>query len=218
MIVKNTQTITANKAEQVSRDSAQDVVIAGKVDVTDFVADQKRQDAALKAESGRLDAVNNVQDGLIATNSKNIAVNTDDITNLKKVDAALGVQITTNNTTINDRVDKVVTAQKGVDIEQDRLIALNANRFDGLSDRVNSLDKTLSSGISSAMALSAMPTMSQPGAHMITGGSGHFNGASSVAIGATGTTDDGKYSYKIGGTYTKDGGSGFSMGGGYRWK
>ena len=159
-----------------------------------------------------------MQDGLIATNSKNITINTDDIINLKKVDAALGVQITTNNTTINDRVDKVVTAQKGVDIEQDRLIALNANRFDGLSDRVNSLDKTLSSGISSAMALSAMPTMSQPGAHMITGGSGHFNGASSVAIGATGTTDDGKYSYKIGGTYTKDGGSGFSMGGGYRWK
>ena len=218
LIVSNTQKITANKAEQALTDNAQNAVINTKVSQTDFVADQQRQDAALKAESKRLDAANTSQDSVIASNTKNITTNTVDIANLQKTDAVLDARITVNDTAINERVNKVVTEQKFIDNDQDRLIAMNTQRFEGLSDRVNSLDSSLSSGIASAMALSAMPTMSEAGAHMITGGSGFFNGSSAVAVGLTGTTESGKYSYKAGGTYTKDGGSGFSLGGGYRWK
>lgn len=101
---------------------------------------------------------------------------------------------------------------------QDIVIAQNTSRFEGLNERVNSLDKELSSGVASALAISSMPTLSIPGAHMITGGSGYFNGQGSLAIGMTGTNNTGKISYKIGGAYTQDGGSAFSIGGGYRWK
>lgn len=108
--------------------------------------------------------------------------------------------------------------QSKVDDQQTNQINRNSAEIESLGYRMERMDTSLSSGIASAMALGAMPTMSTPGAHMITGGSGFFNGEGAVAVGLSGTTDSGKVSYKLGGTYTKEGGSGFSMGGGYRWK
>ena len=219
-ISKNTQVIASNKVAQATIDAAQDVTIASKVSQQDFIADQVRQDEIIagKADLGYVDSQNAQQNVAIDKNTKDTAINTGDIAGLKASDVAIGKKIDTNNTTINNRVDKVVEVQADVDAEQNRLIALNNNRFNGLDERVNNLDKTLSSGISSALAIASMPTMSIAGAHMITGGSGYYNGQGSMAVGLTGTSDTGKVSYKIGGSYTDNGGSAFSIGGGYRWK
>ena len=196
-----------------AQNDAQNTVINTKVDRDAFLTDQARQDAitATKADKVEVDAKNKSQDALITQNKKGIE-------SLKSADAVLEQQIKTSTATVNKRIDHNAKVQTIVDADQNRLIAENANRFAGLDQRVGSLDKTLSSGIASALAIGSMPTMSIAGAHMITGGSGHFNGQGSVAVGLTGTTDNGKISYKIGGSYTQDGGSAFSIGGGYRWK
>ncbi len=209
-------TVIATKADITyvdSENNAQNTVIATKVDTTTFNTDQNRQDAviATKADTAYVDNANNAQNIVI---NKNV----NDIIGLKVDDFTLNQKIETNNTNINNRVDKVIEVQGQIDDEQNKLITQNTSRFEGLNERVNSLDEELSSGVASALAISSMPTMSIPGAHMITGGSGYFNGQGSLAIGMTGTNNTGKVSYKIGGSYTQKGGSAFSVGGGYRWK
>ncbi|WP_201528578.1 YadA-like family protein [Psychrobacter frigidicola] len=100
----------------------------------------------------------------------------------------------------------------------DNRIGQNTRDINKLGYKVNELDKNLSAGIASAVALSFMPTNNIAGSHMITGGSGFYNGESAVAVGFSGTTIDGKYTYKVGGSWATEGGGTGGAGLGYRWK
>ena len=164
------------------------------------------QDIAINLNTENLDVLYTAVGDLdeeVGKNMVNIQTNTNKIT-------ANRTDINANRTDINN-INRINTAFDG-------RITNNERAISDLGYKVNELDDSLSAGIASAMALSSMPSQSIPGAHSITGGSGYYNGKGAVAIGLSGANDTGNVTYKIGGTYTEKGGSGFSVGGGWRWK
>lgn len=98
--------------------------------------------------------------------------------------------------------------------------AVNVSQLNSLGSelgyRVTKLDKDLSGGIASAVAMGMMPTLSEPG-RMITGGTGFYNGESAAAIGLTGTLENKKITYKMGATIVSNGDNSFGAGFGYRF-
>lgn len=90
-------------------------------------------------------------------------------------------------------------------------------QYQVMDQRVTELDKELSAGIAGAVALAMMPAPSA-GGHYITGGTGVYNGEQAVAIGMTGASPSGKFSYKFGGSATSSGAGTFGAGVGYRWR
>lgn len=86
-----------------------------------------------------------------------------------------------------------------------------------LDGKINRLDKDLSAGIAGSVALAMMPAPAA-GSQYITGGTGFYNGESAVALGFTGASETGKFTYKLGGSLTSSGSGTFGAGAGYRWK
>lgn len=203
----------------ISRVDEQDTVIAKNTNDITTVGDK------LDGEIERSDAINAKQDAALEkeTADRTTAVdglqtqvteNKDSITSIDKQAEELSTKLKEQDNTFT----KFSEDQVKMDERQNQMMAQQSYRIDGLEEKVNGLDDTLSSGVASAMAIGSMPTMPFAGAQMITGGSAYFNGQGALAVGISGTTESGKVSYKIGGSYTKDGSSAFSMGGGYRWK
>ncbi|MDO4441527.1 MAG: YadA-like family protein [Moraxella sp.] len=104
---------------------------------------------------------------------------------------------------------KVTTLETGLN-------TLSSN-YQGINSKVDKLDEDLSAGIAGAVALAMMPAPAA-GSHYITGGTGFYNGESAVALGFTGTTETGKFTYKLGGSLTSSGSGTFGAGAGYRWR
>ncbi|STY86119.1 chromosome segregation protein SMC [Moraxella ovis] len=86
-----------------------------------------------------------------------------------------------------------------------------------INDKINKLDDKLSAGVAGAVALAMMPAPAA-GSHYITGGTGFYNGESAVAVGLTGASETGAFTYKIGGSVNSSGSGTFGAGAGYRWK
>ena len=94
--------------------------------------------------------------------------------------------------------------------------AVNFGQLSALGYKVDELEDELSGGIASAIAIASMPSAMTPGEGRITGGTGYYNGEAAIAIGLSGATSSGKFSYKVGGSYTDTGGT--AIGGGLSYK
>ncbi|UAK82249.1 YadA-like family protein [Haemophilus aegyptius] len=86
-----------------------------------------------------------------------------------------------------------------------------------LTNKVNKLDKKLSAGVASAVAIANIPTVSVPGGAMIGIGVGNFRGQSSLAVGYTRSSDNNKVIFKAtaGATSQKDYAVGAGIG--FQW-
>ncbi|WP_323842640.1 YadA C-terminal domain-containing protein, partial [Moraxella sp. 7624LN] len=142
--------------------------------------------------------------GKIAANEGKIAANTTSIQ--AKANAADLKAANERITTIADQYNTLNTSVDTV-----------SNNYKNLDTKVGKMDKGLSAGIASAVALGMMPAPAA-GSQYITGGTGFYNGQSAVAVGLTGATESGKVTYKLGGSLTSSGASTFGAGAGYRWK
>jgi len=76
----------------------------------------------------------------------------------------------------------------------------------------------MSAGIASSIALSQMPSPTRNGASMMTFGSGYYNGQPAIAVGVSGSTEGGDASYRLGTSWTQEGGSAFGVGAGFYFR
>ena len=226
--------VTAEVGRLDAKDVSQDnITAANKAD-----ADSKNTitNDRVTAEVGRLDDKNTDQDSITAANkadadSKNIATNnrvTNEVTRLDAKDISQDTIITQNhidtnnrfieaNNNMNVRFTEMGKAQAITDAAQDDRIQNNSDQINELGYKVNHNEQMLSAGIASSIALSQMPTPTVAGKNMITVGSGFFNSQSALAVGMSGSTSDGKISYKVGTAWNKEGGATFGAGAGYSW-
>ncbi|MGP5057727.1 YadA-like family protein, partial [Psychrobacter celer] len=240
--------ITAENAAQDQVIANNDIVIHDKVDAAvgvlnaknltqDQIIESNKADADSKitatndritTETSRLDAKNTAQDETIASNDALIN---------NKVDTAVGELSAKNaeqdaaidrkadlsyvyaqNNEMDNRISSMMTEQMTTDTAQDAMISRNTDNINKLGYKVNELDKNLSGGVASTIALAFMPSSGAPGSQMITGGSGHYNGQSAVSLGFSGTTVDSSVTYKIGVAWATSGENSFGAGLGYRFK
>ena len=230
LITSNTQTIAQNKADQALTDAAQDVVIKTKaeqayvdaadnelrtqinqkVERSDFETDQERQDNALKAEAERQDNVNSIQDTELSRLDEVKA----DKTDLAKTDANVSKNtesIAATNATISSMDERYST----INNTQNLQIGRNSENINKLGYKVNKMEKELNAGIANAIAFASLPTPPIAGKKMFTFGSGYHNGESAISVGFSGSSDTGAVSYKLGGSWSQEGGTSIGVGGGY---
>ena len=208
------------------------VQVNSKVENSVFVADQARQDAASKAESDRLDAADtNLQvqvdekvdtETFVADQARQDAITKEkaDITyvdseNVAQV-AVFNKQISDMQSVSNAKLDEIVTQQSMIDTSQDIRISNNSNLISDLGYKVDNLEDKLSAGVASSIAFASLPDAINKGEVRIAGGTGYFNGQGAIAVGITGATETGSFTYKMGGSYTQTGGA--VLGGGVSYR
>ena len=196
--------------------------VNNKVDTAVFEADQARQDADLKKVSDDSQAAdkdlqaqvdNKVdttvfeadqarQDALIDTKADKDFIQSTISTESARYDNMLKDMSADNS----QRLSEIVDQQSMVDLAQDARIDDNSSRISDLGYKVDEMDDMFSSAIASTVAFASMPNALNPGETRISGGSGYYNGAGAIAVGLTGSNEDGAYNYKIGSSYTQKGG------------
>lgn len=90
--------------------------------------------------------------------------------------------------------------------------------YNSLRRDINELDDELSAGIAGAMAMAALPQPHSPGASMTSMGVGNFRGESTLAVGVSTLSKDGKWVTKLQGSTDSQGEVGVSVGVGYQWE
>ena len=192
-----------------------------KVEKEVFEADQARQDAALKAESDVRDASDKDLQAQVDKKVEKEVFEADQA----RQDAAIkdmasmdfvNQQVSSSTIINNDKFEAMANKQKETDNLQDVRITNNETLINDLGYKVDGLEDKLSAGVASAIAFASMPSASKNGEVRLSGGSGYFNGAGALAVGLTGASETGEYTYKFGGSYTKDGGAVVGAGISYR--
>ncbi|STZ14108.1 YadA-like C-terminal region [Moraxella caviae] len=84
------------------------------------------------------------------------------------------------------------------------------NRISGVADDANA-------GVSSAMAMAALPQAYIPGKSMLTGGMATYNGESAVAVGFSKLSDNGRWVLKMSGSADSQGNAGAAIGAGFHF-
>lgn len=144
--------------------------------------------------------------------SREVSQNT---ANINRIQGAVNrIDAIDANNTQNARTVAQLSAK--VDTYDTRINALT-DGYNRMDNRVYNLEKDLSAGIAGTVAMASMPAPIS-GGHYVTGGMGVYNGQRAAAVGLTGATETGKFSYKIGGAVASEGSSSFGIGAGYRWK
>ena len=202
VIATNNKTTNDRVTSEVSRLDEKDVSQDNTIAANKADADSKNTitNDRVTTEVGRLDDKNAAQDVVIADNR-----------------AEMFEQINITNNNMSAQFVKMETNQAITDAAQNDKIQSNSDKIDSLGYRVSENETMLSAGVASAIALSQMPTPVHAGKSMVTVGSGYFNNQSALAVGLTGSTDDGKISYKFGTSWSKEGGTSFGAGAGYSW-
>ncbi|STZ06156.1 YadA-like family protein [Moraxella ovis] len=148
----------------------------------------------------------------VAKNRAALEAHTDSINELGVATNVLIDEIAKNQADIATLMSKSPAA---VDLQpiNDKIDALSSN-VDG---KINKLNEKLSAGVAGSVALAMMPAPAA-GSQYITGGTGFYNGESAIALGFTGASETGKFTYKLGGSLTSSGSGTFGAGAGYRWR
>ncbi|MNI87030.1 hypothetical protein D3C73_1441820 [compost metagenome] len=75
----------------------------------------------------------------------------------------------------------------------------------------------LSAGIAGAMAMASLPQRYAPGASMVSMGGGTYQDQSSVALGVSTISENGRWVTKMSGSSNSQGEMGAAVGVGYQW-
>lgn len=93
-----------------------------------------------------------------------------------------------------------------------------AENTDKLAANRAKFEKETNAGIASSIAIASLPAPHAPGQHHVAFGTGYYGKEGAIALGATGTGQSGIASYKIGVSYSEEGGAAGGIGGSIRWK
>ena len=92
-----------------------------------------------------------------------------------------------------------------------------ANLGNQLSNRINDVEDGANAGVSSAMAMAALPQAYIPGKSMLTGGMASYNGEGAVAVGLSKLSDNGRWVLKVSGSADTQGNAGAAIGAGFHF-
>lgn len=84
--------------------------------------------------------------------------------------------------------------------------------------KIRTLRDDAFAGIASAMAMAALPAPSVAGESMVTMGAAHFGSQQALAVGVSGRSDEGRWTYKASGSTDSQHHLGVAVGVGYSWR
>ena len=113
--------------------------------------------------------------------------------------------------------NKITNVAAGVDATD----AVNVSQLQGLAhhinNRIDDVSDDANSGVSSAMAMAALPQAYIPGKSMLTGGIASYNGEGAVAVGFSKLSDNGRWVLKVSGSADTQGNAGGAVGAGFHF-
>ena len=134
-----------------------------------------------------------------------------------KVDSITTGDVSMSADGINAGAKRVTNVANGIDATD----AINVAQLNDFGYRVNNkIDKVgdeANAGISSAMAMAALPQAYITGKSMLTGGMASYNGEAAVAVGLSKLSDNGRYVFKISGSADTEGNAGGAAGIGFHF-
>ncbi|MGK8252754.1 YadA family autotransporter adhesin [Moraxella lacunata] len=138
-----------------------------------------------------------------------------------------GVTINNGPSFTKDKVDVAGNKITGVadgDISATSKDAINgsqlhavARKVDNLNARIDGVADDANAGVSSAMAMAALPQAYLPGKSMLTGGMASYNGEGAVAVGFSKLSDNGRWVLKMSGSADTQGNAGVAVGAGFHF-
>ncbi|MCL1623596.1 YadA-like family protein, partial [Moraxella sp. Tifton1] len=118
---------------------------------------------------------------------------------------------------LNNGGQRITNVAPGVDMTD----AVNVGQLMGatnqLAGRIDNVANQSNAGVSSAMAMAALPQAYIPGKSMLTGGIASYNGEGAVAVGFSKLSDNGRWVLKVSGSADTKGKAGGSVGAGFHF-
>ncbi|AXR98944.1 YadA-like family protein [Moraxella bovoculi] len=118
---------------------------------------------------------------------------------------------------LNNGGQRITNVAPGVDMTD----AVNVGQLMGatnqLAGRIDDVANQSNAGVSSAMAMAALPQAYIPGKSMLTGGIASYNGEGAVAVGFSKLSDNGRWVLKVSGSADTKGKAGGSVGAGFHF-
>ena len=118
---------------------------------------------------------------------------------------------------LNNGGNRITNVGPGVDGTD----AVNMNQLKdfgyNLGNKIDKVGDEANAGVSSAMAMAALPQAYIPGKSMATGGMATYNGQGAVAVGISKLSDNGRWVLKISGSADTEGNVGGAVGAGFHF-
>ncbi|WP_435932367.1 YadA-like family protein [Moraxella bovoculi] len=125
--------------------------------------------------------------------------------------------VSLTQTGLNNGGNRITNVAPGVDMTD----AVNVGQLMGatnqLAGRIDNVANQSNAGVSSAMAMAALPQAYIPGKSMLTGGIASYNGEGAVAVGFSKLSDNGRWVIKASGSADTKGKAGGSVGAGFHF-
>ena len=118
----------------------------------------------------------------------------------------------------NNRLNRIDETNNRQDQKIDQLGYALKEQGQYFNSRISAVERQTAGGIANAIAIATLPSPNRAGEHHVLFGSGYHNGQAAVSLGAAGSSDTGKSTYKIGLSWSDAGGLSGGVGGSYRWK
>ncbi|MDO4431364.1 MAG: YadA-like family protein, partial [Lonepinella koalarum] len=111
-----------------------------------------------------------------------------------------------------------VAGTDAVNVNQLKQVANNVNQnFNVVNNRINKLDKKIDGVAANAAAAASLPQVYIPGKSMVSAAGGTSGSATSVAVGYSRASDNGKVIIKLNGSVNSQGRVSAGAGIGYQW-
>ncbi|WFF39152.1 YadA-like family protein [Moraxella nasibovis] len=125
--------------------------------------------------------------------------------------------VSLTQTGLNNGGNRITNVAPGVDATD----AVNVSQLQGtanyLNNRIDGVADDANAGVSSAMAMAALPQAYIPGKSMLTGGIASYNGEGAVAVGFSKLSDNGRWVLKVSGSADTQGNAGGAVGAGFHF-
>ena len=221
----NTDRIAKNKAEA---DASFETLTKNQNTLIEQGEALVEQNKAINQELEGFAAHADVQDKQILQNQADITTNKTAIEQNINRTVANGFEIEKNKAGIatnkqelilqNDRLNRINETNNHQDQKIDQLGYALKEQGQHFNNRISAVERQTAGGIANAIAIATLPSPSRAGEHHVLFGSGYHNGQAAVSLGAAGSSDTGKSTYKIGLSWSDAGGLSGGVGGSYRWK
>ena len=221
----NTDRIAKNKAEA---DASFETLTKNQNTLIEQGEALVEQNKAINQELEGFAAHADVQDKQILQNQADITTNKTAIEQNINRTVANGFEIEKNKAGIatnkqelilqHDRLNRINETNNHQDQKIDQLGYALKEQGQHFNNRISAVERQTAGGIANAIAIATLPSPSRAGEHHVLFGSGYHNGQAAVSLGAAGSSDTGKSTYKIGLSWSDAGGLSGGVGGSYRWK
>ena len=221
----NTDRIAKNKAEA---DASFETLTKNQNTLIEQGEALVEQNKAINQELEGFAAHADVQDKQILQNQADITTNKTAIEQNINRTVANGFEIEKNKAGIatnkqeliiqNNRLNRINETNNRQDQKIDQLGYALKEQGQYFNSRISAVERQTAGGIANAIAIATLPSPNRAGEHHVLFGSGYHNGQAAVSLGAAGSSDTGKSTYKIGLSWSDAGGLSGGVGGSYRWK